>query len=246
MKTLFHIVIILTLGSCKNITKNPHAKTGVNTDTLASSVIPDYKTDTLTKTSKPFTLNKLSCYWNHFFVINNYGDSTTYLEIKMTLKDYKTKKTLLAYEIIPRYLPDYNYKSQAYFDTVNVRYFIDVNFDGFKDFKIYDDGSTPMASMTNIYIFNNKTKSFNYSEELSDNTLEELDTINKTLTTFSWGLNTQYSKKHYFAKNGKIKFTEVIAEENYYPDDTTSMLIKTYKKMVNGIAIEIKIDTLSN
>jgi len=82
--------------------------------------------------------------------------------------------------------------------------------------------------------------------ELSDNSIEDLDAIHKILTTTSWDLNTHFTKKHHFDNKGKIKFTEYIDEENYYPNDTTSKLIRTYRKMIKDREIEIKVDTVDN
>ena len=89
MKKLTYIFIILLVASCKNaIQNNLTVDKVVVADTVATEALPEYKTDTLSKISNPFLLNKLLCYWEHFFVIYNYGG----LEITMKLYDYKTKK----------------------------------------------------------------------------------------------------------------------------------------------------------
>ena len=72
------------------------------------------------------------------------------LEITMTLKHFKSNKVLLEVTDNPRYVEDYDYKSASYFDAINKQHFVNLNFDGFKDFKIYNRGSMPMTSMTNI------------------------------------------------------------------------------------------------
>jgi hypothetical protein len=199
----------------------------------------EYKTDTLSKISNPFLLNKLMCYWEHFFVIYQYGG----LEITMKLYDYKTKKLLLEYEYQPKYQEYYDYKSVTYFDSINKRHFDDFNFDEFKDFTIYDYGSMPMTSATVIMLFDNETKTFNHSE-LSAAAIDEIDSVNKILTTHDWDRENVYYKKYHFDKNGKIKFREEITEREYYPNDTIGMMIKEYKKIRNEKVVKQRTDTI--
>lgn len=245
MKNLLYVFIILFLANCKNTKKETAVKKELHRDTVVKTVDGNEEPDSLTKISKPFPLNGLTCYWEHEFLIYKSGGDVHQLEVAMKLKQFKTDKVLLEVNDNPRYAEDYDYKSESYFDDINKEHFEDLNFDGFKDFKIYNHGSMPMTSMTNIYTFNNKTKLFEDSG-LSDNRIEDLDAANKILTTTSWNLNTQFATKHHFGNHGKIKFTEYIEEENYYPNDTTSKLIRTSRKMIKDKEIEIKVDTVDN
>jgi hypothetical protein len=244
LKKVIYILIILFIVSCKNITQaNLPAQNIAVTDTIKPILAEDYevKVDTLTLKSNPFVLNNLLCNWKHFFTIyDNYG-----LDIEAKLYDYKTKKIILEYEESPKY-PEYYYyyKSATYFDSINKNYFEDFNFDGFKDFSIYIYGSMPMTSATAIYLFNNKTKKFE-SSDLSDTTIDEMDSINKILTTHSWWLEGTLYKKHHFDKNGKVKFREDISESYYYPNDTTEMKIRVYKKIIDEKVIENRTDTIN-
>lgn len=233
MKKLTYIFIILLTASCKNaLHNNFHAEKIVLTDTVATEELPEYKADTLSKISNPFLLNKLLCYWEHFFVIYHYGG----LEITMKLYDYKSKKLLLKYEYQPKYEEDYDYKFVAYFDSINKRHFDDFNFDGYKDFTIYEYGSMPMTSATVIMLFNNEAKTFEHSE-LSAPVIEEIDSVNKILTTHEWDMENAYYKKYHFNKNGKINFIE-----NYtYPNDTA---IVHYKKIINDKIVEQRTETI--
>lgn len=240
MKKLTYIFIILLVASCKNaIQNNFTVDKVVVADTVATEALPEHKADTLTKKSNPFLLNKLLCYWEHFFVIYNYGG----LEITMKLYDYKTKKLLLEYEYQPKYEDNYDYKSATYFDSINKRHFEDYNFDGFKDFTLYEYGSMPMTSATVIMLFNNETKTFEHSE-LSAAGIDEIDNVNKILTTHDWDMDNVYYKKYHFDKKGKIKFREEITERDYYPNDTTAMKIKNYQKIINERVVKQKTDTL--
>lgn len=249
MKNVFYIFIILFLTSCKNVKKETAVIKVLHEDTIGRAIARvdegNDATDSLSKISKPFALNGIKCYWEHFFVLYKSKGDVYGMEVTMILKTFKTKQVLLEVFDNPRYIEDYDYKSEAYFDAINKDHFVDLNFDGFLDFKTYNKGSMPMTSVTNIYTFNGKTKLFEDSE-LSDNTIEELDATNKILTTSSWDLNARYTKKHHFSNNGKIKFSEYITEENYYPNDTTSRLIRTYQKMIKEEEVEIKVDTLDN
>lgn len=241
MKNLIYLLLLFVLGSCKN--RVPTTTVAVQNsviDTVASAEERELKTDTLTKVSKPFELNKLWCYWAHHLVIYYYGNEEYGLDITMQLHEQKTKKLLLEWEFSPKYAEEYDYQSEGYFDSINKRHFTDMNFDGYKDFTIYSYGSMPMTSATNVLVFNPATKMFENSE-LSDNVMEELDSVNRILTTSSWDMRANYTKKHHFNDKGEIKFTElfteVFEEEEVIGD---SIVVKKihYQKMVNGNVVE--------
>jgi len=246
MKNLLYIsfLIILVL-SCKNSKDIGFSEENtVITDMVSTETISEFKADTLTKISEPFALNKMLCYWEHFFVIYDYG----FADITMKLKDYKTKEILLKIEYSPKYIEYYNYKSESYFDTINKKHFKDFNFDGYKDFYIYYYGSMPMTSATGIYFFDVQTKTFVSKtdadgEDLSDTNIDEIDSLNRILTTSSFDMERVYRRKHHFAKNGKIKFSEYITESTIEISDTLYDIID-YSKIINGEKIERRIDTL--
>ena len=173
MRKVQYILIILLLVNCKNKMKsNFPLEKSITSDSVAKIEPVDYKIDTLTKISKPFMLNNLMCYWEHF--IYSYGG----LGITMKLYDYKTKKKLLEYEYQPKYEEEFDYKSATYFDTINIRHFDDFNFDGFKDFTLYEYGSMAMTSTTVIMLFNNKTKTFESICEFISSQLKITSQIN--------------------------------------------------------------------
>jgi len=235
LKKLTYLFITLLVASCKNaVQNNSLMEKVVAADTLTTEEPLEYKTDTLSKISNPFLLNKLLCYWEHFFVIYNYGG----LEITMKLYDYKTKKLLLEYEYHPKYEENYDYKSATYFDSINKYHFDDFNFDGFKDFTLYEYGSMPMTSTTVIILFNNKTKTFEHSE-LSAPVIDEIDSINRILTTHEWNMDNVYYTKYHFNKKGKINFIENF----HYPNDTA---VVHYKKIINEKIVEQRTDTLKD
>jgi hypothetical protein len=245
MRKLLYISFLFTLFlSCQHSKNNLIANTKIISDTISIEVITETKYDTIIKISEPFILNELSCYWKHYLIIADYGLS----EIIMELKEDKTDKLLFQYSDYVKYEDDFNYKSDNYFDEINEKHFIDVNFDGYKDFIIRSYGSMPMTDRTNIYIFYKKIKTFDSQrdadgEYLSDTNIDEIDTINKILTTSSFSMELVFRRKHHFDNNGKIKFSEYFSEEFFYPNDTIEKRVTTYTKIINGKEVETKIDT---
>lgn len=245
MRKLLYISFLFTLFlSCQHSKNNLIANTKIISDTISIEVITETKYDTIIKISEPFILNELSCYWKHYLIIADYGLS----EIIMELKEDKTDKLLFQYSDYVKYEDDFNYKSDNYFDEINEKHFIDVNFDGYKDFIIRSYGSMPMTDRTNIYIFYKKIKTSDSQrdadgEYLSDTNIDEIDTINKILTTSSFSMELVFRRKHHFDNNGKIKFSEYFSEEFFYPNDTIEKRVTTYTKIINGKEVETKIDT---
>jgi hypothetical protein len=226
--------------------KNSFTENLATKDTVATATTPllEYQTDTLTKTSKSFSLNGLKCYWNHFLTIYDYGNDSYGLDILMKLIESESEKLLLQYEFSPQYAEYYNYKSENYFDTIQKTHFTDMNFDGLTDFHIYEYGSMPMTSATVIYLFNKETKQFEYSD-LSDTIIEDQDSIQKILTTSSWNRESNLIKKYHFDDTGKIKFTELfteIYEENPVQSDDTTFQMVHYQKIINNEIVEERTD----
>lgn len=248
MKNLFYIpfLIILVLN-CKKTKSNPGTAGSISdtiTKTIFEEEIIENKRDTIIKKSESFKLNNILCYWEHSFYLYD----GILQEVSMKLKEYKTERLLFENSDYVKYEADFEYKSENYFDEINKKHFKDVNFDGYKDFVIYSHGSMPMTSMTNIYLFDNQTKTFVRSEkeheDLSDNSIEEIDSVNRILVTSSFDRGKTYERKHHFDNNGKIKFTECFTEEFYYANDTIEKRITTYIKLIKGKEVETKTDTV--
>lgn len=212
MKSIFIIIYILSLISCRGVKNIDDQTQKQNLDTTKSESI---------KIGNPFEVNGLLCQWEKVISDN---------EIILKLKNSHTNEILWEYSDLNYYENDLE-KNEIlinFFDNLE-----DLNFDGFKDFSIYSRGSNASTSMTNIYIFNNKTKQFEHSEELSDTSIEELDSINKTLITksFWWlwgGPSGACTKKHYFDEFGKVIFTEIQKEE-IEMNDTTEISRNTFE-----------------
>lgn len=219
MKLIFYI-LAFTLASCKN----PMLKNNI--------VLQKKEKDSVIRISNPFKKNNIECYWKYCFTSDG--------EILMTLKENKTNKPILNYSDILRLDFDY-YKNFDYSKEQYLENFQDVNFDGYFDFTIYsNEASGSGGDFSKIYIYNSQKKNYNYSEELSGGEAE-IDTINKTLSTY-WksGTTFNYQKIFHFGKNGKIEFIENVV--NDYIDNNTW---KTeYSKIINDEVVEQKTDTI--
>ncbi len=245
MKTLSAITLLVLMIRCTPAPNPDHQEQVAPTIDFVpqadsvQSLEPEY--DTLTLTSLPFALNRMSCYWKHSFVIYDYG-----LEVNMELLEKSSNRLLVEYADNPRYAENYNYKSSSYFDEINIKLLKDVNFDGLKDFVIYSEGSMAMTSLTNIYLFDKKTKTFIRGEEndLSDISIEEIDSLNRILTTSSFDREREYKTLYHFDRSGNIKFTEHLSEETYSPNDTLDFTIKSYSKVVKGKEVASNVDTV--
>lgn len=247
MKKLLYISFLITLFlSCHHSKKKFVANGKTFYDTISVEAITEIKYDTIVKISEPFKLNKIFCYWKHYLVIDDYGLS----EFIMELKQHKNDRLIFQYSDYVKFQDDFNYKSDSYFDEINEKYFKDVNFDGYKDFIIRSYGSMPMTDLTNVFIFDKQTETFTIDsqrdangEYLSDTNIDEIDSINKILTTSSFSIEVVFRRKHHFDKNGKIKFSEYFSEEFFYPNDTIEKRVTKYMKIIDGKEFESKIDT---
>ena len=239
---LFLIVFILACQPRKLKNESYSSQTAIDTvatEELEAEQLPT-KIDTLTLKSEPFLLNGKLRYWHHFLTV--YGDAE--YNIFMQLKDKNSEVVLLEYEFSPKYYEDYDYKSADYFIKINKNRFRDLNFDGFLDFYIYSHGSMPMTSSTNIYIFNPANQLFENSETLTDNSIEEVDSLRRILTTTSFNMETSYQKKHFFDQKGNLLFSEFRSETDIEVADTFIKKVVYYEKLVNGEVKISKIDTL--
>lgn len=260
MKTILYIFITLFFLNCKNAPKvdrsiardssieDVKSNNEINNakDTSSKTTYDNIHVDTLIKISKPFALNGLTCYWKLYI--------TTDAEKIIELYEFKTNRILASHQDIIRfYETDFIYERDfnplEYFNKINVdeignEYLVDLNFDGFEDFSFKGHGSTAMTDLTNIYLFDNKTHTFQYSEELSDNTIVEIDRTNRKLETIGFGMDYELTKKHYFDKKGKIKYTEVLTESYKFIDSLNlEVNYKTYEKVINGKVVETKRDS---
>jgi hypothetical protein len=94
--------------------------------------------------------------------------------------------------------------------------------------------------LVNIYLFNDRTKSFEFSEDLSDNRIEEIDTVNRKLVTSSSSGDNEIKKNHYFDKNGKLKYLETITKSDSIVNDTINIYRNVYEKSINGKVVKTK------
>lgn len=210
MRKYFFSLLIFTAFNCHKSTENNNPPIITIKDTVVfDNTVKDtiIATDTIHVVSNTFKVNNIICYWEASFIVEDFG----FVLVKENLIEHKTKKILFEsityepYEIDS--IPD------NYYGEVNENNFIDYNFDGYKDVTRYSKGSVGWTSMDNIYLFDTKTKLFIYSDYLSDNQIEEIDSINKMLVISGYNnRESSYTKTHYFDKKGKIKYTKVKTE----------------------------------
>jgi len=234
MKHIIIFISILFFANCSTIKKDMPAEKIA--DVISIKTDEAERDSSVILISESFELNGMLCHWEHTLVysvgfVNN---------IIMNLKNSTTNEVLLEYDDWFKFEKDYF--SENYFPEINKEHFEDLNFDGFKDFYIKNYGSMAMNDMTHIYIFNNETKRFECSEELSDNSIGELDSINKILHTgnFGWmwsGDGYSSTKIHHFDEFGKLKFTEILTE-GINMRDTIAIEYETYKKLINDEVVE--------
>jgi hypothetical protein len=101
-------------------------------------------------------------------------------------------------------------------------------------------GSNETTNLVNIYLFNERTKTFEFSEDLSDNRIEEVDTVNRKLVTSSSGKDNEIKKNHYFDKYGQLKYLETITTSDSIVNDTLNIYRNRYEKSINGKVVKTK------
>ena len=90
--------------------------------------------------------------------------------------------------------------------------------------------------------YDESTKTFLLSKELSGGEFE-INTKDKTVSTYwKMGVGFNSSKVYHFGKSGKIRFIETTTRE-VINGITYDLLKTTYKKVINGQIIKTKIDT---
>lgn len=250
MKILLYIILVQSFLSCRNSYTHAVSEAKKTTATLVQP-IPDYqnteinydKSDTLVNKSEPFLINGIKCYWNIELIIDE-GETNDEDEQfgggSFELIDYKSNKILINHWDA-LFLNAYNNIIKRHFDFKEN--FIDVNFDGSKDFVIANRSSSGSAgTLYEVYLFDKLKKSFEFSDELSNYNFE-VNTKDRTASTSSSsGGYSNYSEEFHFNKKGKIKSTEIRNSKLILVDNEQS-IESIYKTVVNGEIVKIKIDT---
>jgi hypothetical protein len=245
MKKFIVLLLLSTLFSCIQkenkvvmTQSNPEVQIKKNQPNDAENQEFYKKPDTLTKNSKSFNLNNLECYWKLTFISHKKFTGGTGI---MELKNYKNNKTLLTNE---------DYYDWSFYDTfetyaLNKDDFMDVNFDGYKDYVIQiRENSGSAGDFYNVYIFQKKDNLFQLSKELSNYGFE-LDTINRTVTNYyKQGHDFNIATVSYYKKNGKLKYVETTKREILHNND--ELLLKTtFTKSIGKKVIKQTIDTIN-
>lgn len=249
MKLLINLLIILSLISCQQtrskknaVATEKQALSEPKTNHFQETKTVATKLDTLIKTSEPFVLNDIKCYWKLTFLV--YQDAT-FGDGILELINLKNNKIIVSNSDIFSF--DDSYYTHSFnsidFESLNLDYVKDVNFDGFQDVLFFDKSASGSAGMFyRAYVFNPEKKQFDYSETLSGYEL----TLDKTAKTTSFyaknGMGWNISNVIHFDNGGKIHFTEETIRE-IISVDTTRFLITHYSKIKNKQVLETTVDT---
>lgn len=186
--------------------------------------------------SKPFQINNITCHWITELELR-FDDKKQVQKAKnlnRRLVNSNTKKVLLTTEedvITGNFTNGFDYLTENFFDF---------NFDGYVDFSIYNyNKSGASNSFYDNFLFNPKTKQFEYCEKLSGGEI----TIDKKLRAahffYKSGINNHLSKTIYYNENGKVLFEENLKTEDALDKKSNEWYIKkTYTKIKNGKVIE--------
>ncbi len=191
---------------------------------------------------KPFKTNNISCYW--ITELELFFDDKKQIRkaknIIRKLVNSSTKKVILNTDedvIIGNFTSG--------FDSL-IENFIDFNLDGYLDFSIYHyNKSGASNSFYDNFIFNSKTKQFEYSKELSGAEI----TVDKEQRTvhflYKSGLNNHLSKTLYYNHLGKLLQEENLLTEEIKDKKSNKWFIKTtYTIIKNGKIISKKVDLI--
>uniref|UniRef100_UPI004049EFEE XAC2610-related protein n=1 Tax=Flavobacterium sp. TaxID=239 RepID=UPI004049EFEE len=249
MKLIYSLLVILGLISCQQTSSKKGAVTTEKQALIESEInhVEETKTvetklDTLIKTSESFVLNDIKCYWKLTILVYQeaaFGDGI------LELINLKNSKIIVSNSDIFSF--DDSYYTHSFnsidFESLNLDYIKDINFDGFQDVLFFDKSASGSAGMFyRAYVFNPEKKQFDYSETLSGYEL----TLDKTAKTTSFyaknGMGWNISNVIHFDNRGKIQFTEETIRE-IISVDTTRFLITKYSKIKNKKVLETTVDT---
>jgi hypothetical protein len=162
--------------------------------------------------------------------------------ITRKLINSKTKKTLLISQ------PDMIIRDEKSLFYSSSDDFKDFNFDGYADFSIYNSiCSGASHAFYDNYLFNPKTKKFDYSKKLSGS---EITVDNKLRTiTLYYNMGRSYHLEHiiHYDLKGKILFEEKFIEELLKEKNSDEYYyLKTYQKIKNNKIILKEIEKDKN
>jgi hypothetical protein len=188
--------------------------------------------------SKPFKINDISCYWITELELR-FDDKKQVRKgknLNRRLVNSITKKVILTTDedtVLENFTSGFDSLTENFFDF---------DFDGYLDFSIHNyNKSGASNSFYDNFLFNPKTKQFDYNKDLSGAEI----TIDKKLRTvhffYKSGINNHLSKTIYYDGTGKVLFTENIKTEDVLDKKSNEWHIKrTYTKIKNGKIIEQK------
>ncbi|RZJ73990.1 hypothetical protein [Flavobacterium sp.] len=226
---ILYLLLVFAFADCGNKKISDKTEKPI-ADTVSKTEITIAKPGSVIKTSEPFRINGLECVWEQTDTLVDEGK----VEL-IKIRDTKTRRLLLKHiECCLKYG----------FDFASADHFRDVNFDGFNDFLIRSYGSSAENEITSVYLFNRKTKNFELSNDLSDNSVE-VDSVRKILVTGNFGRYFETTKHHRFDKSGKLESTETFSDYlQYVEGEQFQIRYKEYQKVVKGKIVVTKRDSV--
>lgn len=194
--------------------------------------------------SMPFKINTLNCYWitTTEVIFEDDGTPLKAKNISRKLINSETKKPIL----ITHSDMIIGNENNLFYSLIDN--FKDFNFDGYLDFSIYNSISSGGShAFYDNYLFNPKTKKFDYSKKMSGSEI----TVDKKLRTVSlyYSMGRTYHFEHiiHYDFKGKITFEEKFIEKLLKENNADEYYyLKTYQKIKNNKIIEQKIEKDKN
>lgn len=193
--------------------------------------------DTVVMSSEVFKINGLDVCWTHYF---------TDYETRVVLINHQTDEVLIDTDFIISLWLSQNYKDDNYFQQVNEVCFVDLNFDGWKDFACEDLGSHGAISKQSlIYLFRHKSNLFEYEVDLFEGTIRKIDSVHCKLIFINDFRRGSDSVVYYF---DSAKTAQIISTESFLSYvghwETGAWFHKEYSKTMHGEVIETRRDSI--
>jgi hypothetical protein len=196
MKIIHYLILTLLFASCKNPEDHQVVNDVTSIDRVQEKSTDDLNrvikqnevaiTDTLTKTSTPFFINEIQCYWKLTVYLDHktQGGSGSLNLISLENDDVLLTDGLDEYYELhaPYYTHSFNGIS---FEQLNEDSITDLDFDGNQDLMLFSrTGSGSGGDFYKVYLFNEMKPSFELSEEFSGGNIN-VNKASKSLAS-SW------------------------------------------------------------
>ncbi len=197
---------------------------------------------------KPFLLNGLRVRMQYLLTYkiddvldDHYKHSNKIYVLILEKELFDLERNISLIKATDEHYDDIDYLEELLEKTPNNDF--DVNFDGFQDFSIYCKVcGCASCDFTTVYLFDPKEKNFKESAHLSNSSMLNLDTENRTVTGMFRNDSRHYSFWHEkYRKNGTLEYTEYYSKgtlKNKEGEEIKDEYI--YKKRINNKVVKSK------